>query len=64
MSDVYEYAPNVELESKSDGEGNQESVVALLAVMDEPSCFRDAVDNSDWVHAMDNEMWSICKNGT
>jgi hypothetical protein len=63
LNDIYEYAPVAELQPESE-EDDSEEVAALLAVMEEPSCFRDAIDNPEWVQAMDNEMQSICKNGT
>jgi hypothetical protein len=32
--------------------------------MEEPTSFREAVDDPNWVLAMESEMQSICKNGT
>jgi hypothetical protein len=32
--------------------------------MEEPTCFKEAVEDPNWVQAMDSEMQSICKNGT
>jgi hypothetical protein len=63
MNEVYENAPVVELEPESE-ENDEVEIGALLAAMEEPSCFRDAVDHPEWVQAMDSEMQSICKNGT
>jgi hypothetical protein len=61
-NEVYQEIDEVELES--DAEEDVVEVTALLAVMEEPSCFNEAVTNPEWVQAMDSEMQSICKNGT
>jgi hypothetical protein len=72
LDEVYQHSHEVALESDSEEQynadtGEQENAVetaALLTVMEEPSCFSEAVDDPNWVQAMDNEMQSICKNGT
>lgn len=61
LNEVYQETTEVELESDAE---DVVEVIALLAVMEEPSCFSEAVTNPDWVQAMDSEMHSICKNGT
>lgn len=64
LADVYNDTHEVELVPESDDETEDVEIGALLAVMEEPSCFREAIENPEWVQAMDNEMQSICKNGT
>ena len=56
LNEVYNDSYEVEL--------MDENVEALLVEMEEPTCFRDAADNQDWVDAMDREMQSIEKNNT
>jgi len=63
INDVYQRSQVVVLEFDEEEEGAVE-VAALLAVMEEPTCFRDAADHPEWVQAMENGMQSICKNGT
>lgn len=41
----------------SDGE-------AMLAEMEEPTCYRDAAGHFEWIEAMDNGIQSIEKIGT
>jgi hypothetical protein len=57
FNEVYQNSNEIELNSNTE-------IEALLAVMEEPSCFRDAVTDLEWVEAMDSEIQSICKNGT
>jgi hypothetical protein len=72
MNEVYQHSHVVTLEPEeddqedagSDEQGDAVEVAALLTVMEEPSCFTEAVDDPNWVQAMDNEMQSIYKNGT
>jgi hypothetical protein len=57
----------MELESDVEEDAVQENAVevaALLAVMEEQTCFRDAVGNPEWKKAMDSKIMSICKNET
>jgi len=56
LNEVYNDSYEVEL--------MDENVEALLVEMEEPTCFRDAANNLDWVDAMDREMQSIEKNNT
>jgi hypothetical protein len=60
LNEVYENAPVVELEPKSE-KNDEVEIAALLAAMEEPSCFRDAVDHPEWVQAMDSEMQSSAR---
>jgi len=53
------YQDTVEVELTSDSE-----VEALLAVMEEPSCYLDVAGNGNWVEAMGSEIQSINKNKT
>jgi hypothetical protein len=72
LDEVYQHSHEVALESDSEDQYNADvgeqgdavETAALLTVMEEPSCFSEAVDDPNWVQAMDNEMQSICKNGT
>jgi len=57
--EVYENAEEVELASDVDTE-----IEALLAVMEEPSCYQEAAGSEAWREAMDSEIQSINKNKT
>jgi hypothetical protein len=57
INDVYH--DSVEVDLASDAE-----VEVLLAVMEEPAKYQDAVGNEDWMAAMDSEIQSINKNQT
>jgi hypothetical protein len=57
INDIYQDSEEVELPSGTD-------VEAMLAVMEEPANFQDAVANENWVAAMDSEIQSISKNQT
>ena len=59
LSEVYENTDEVDLVSDSEVE-----VSALLAVMEEPSSYQQAVGDAEWIAAMDSEMQSINKNQT
>jgi len=59
LSEVYEMTEEVEETLDAETEIN-----ALLAVMEEPTCFREAAGNGDWMAAMDSEIQSINKNKT
>jgi len=39
-------------------------VEALLAIMEEPSWYKEAAGDANWQAAMDNELQSITKNRT
>jgi hypothetical protein len=54
---VYDDTSEIELSSDSE-------LGALLALMEEPSTYKEAVEDVEWVAAMDSEIQSICKNGT
>ena len=71
LNEVYQYSQVVNLDSDTDeenagnaGQNDAVELVALLTVMEEPTCFSDAENDPNWVQAMDDEMHSICKNGT
>jgi hypothetical protein len=72
LNEIYQDSQIVDLSSDSEEENNAEAeeqvnaveVAALLSVMEEPTSFREAVDDPNWVLAMESEMQSICKNGT
>jgi hypothetical protein len=57
LNEVYEETSEVELSSDSE-------LGALLALVEEPSTYKEAAENVEWVAAMDSEIQSICKNGT
>ena len=55
LNEVYEMTDEVELDSDAE---------ALLAVMEEPTCYREAAGNENWEIAMRSELQSISKNKT
>jgi hypothetical protein len=57
--EVYEEAEEVELVSDAEIEIN-----ALMAIMEEPTCYQEAAGSNDWRGAMDSEIQSINKNKT
>jgi len=57
LEDIYQNTSEVELAYGSDGE-------ALLAEMEEPSCYSEAAGYPEWEKAMNREIESIEKNGT
>jgi len=57
LNEVYQDTVEVELTSDSE-------VEALLAVMEEPSCYQDAAGDGNWIEAMESEIQSINKNKT
>jgi transposase InsO family protein len=57
LNDVYDDTSEIELELDSEGE-------ALLAEIEEPTCYADAAGNPEWEVAMENEIQSIEKNKT
>ena len=56
LNEIYDDSTEVEL--------MDENVEAFQAEIEEPSCFREAAENQDWIDAMDKEMQSIEKNKT
>lgn len=48
LNEIYDDSVEVELMDKN--------VQALLLEIEEPSCFREAAENQDWVEAMDKEI--------
>ena len=59
LNEVYEDSVEVDLASDTEVEIN-----ALLATMEEPTCYQEAAGDVDWMAAMDSEMQSIIKNKT
>jgi len=57
LNEIYQDTMEVELVSDTE-------VQALLAIMEEPSCYREAVGNADWEAAMDSELKPITKSKT
>jgi hypothetical protein len=57
LNEVYQDSVEVELTYDSE-------VEALLAVMEEPSCYQEAAGDGEWIAAMESEIHSINKNKT
>jgi hypothetical protein len=57
LTDVYDDSVEVEL-------GSDTELIALLALMEEPTNYQDVTGDRDWVATMDSEIQSINKNGT
>ena len=57
LQDIYQNSMEVTLSSDSD-------IEAMLAVMEEPSCFKDAVGSSEWKAAMDSVPLIKTKHGS
>jgi len=55
LNEIYEMTEEIELDSDTK---------ALLAIMEEPSCYKDAAGDENWQAAMKNELQSITKNRT
>jgi hypothetical protein len=55
LSEIYEVAEPIELDLDAE---------ALLAVMEEPTCYREAAGDENWEAAMRSELQSITKNRT
>ncbi|XP_066323768.1 uncharacterized protein [Miscanthus floridulus] len=51
LNDVYQDSVEVDLASDTEVETN-----ALLAVMEEPTCYQEVAGNDNWMAAMDNEI--------
>lgn len=49
LSEIYENTTKVELSSDTD-------VEAMLAIMEEPTCYRDAAGDANWEVAMESEL--------
>lgn len=66
LEDVYQRTQEVTLNFDSDDEEQNfySDGEALLAEMEEPSSFGEAVGHSEWLAAMNNEIESIERNGT
>jgi len=56
LNDIYDDTSEIDLPDSD--------VEAMLAEVEEPSCYREAADHQDWIVAMDLEMQSIEKNKT
>jgi hypothetical protein len=55
LNEIYEMTEEIELDSDTE---------ALLAIMEEPSCYKDAAGDENWQAAIENELQSITKNRT
>jgi len=55
LNEIYEMTEEIELDS---------DVEALLAVMEEPTCYKDAAGDENWEAAMRSELQSTSKNRT
>ena len=55
LNKIYEMTKEIELDS---------DVEALLAIMEEPTCYKDAAGDENWEAAMRSELQSISKNRT
>lgn len=57
LNEIYENTSEIELIEDSD-------IEAMLAVMEEPTCYREAAGDENWEAAMRSELQSISKNKT
>ena len=57
LAEIYQETSEVELALDSEGE-------ALLAELEEPTCYVEAATDPEWAKAMDSEIQSIEKNRT